>query len=93
MGIIKRVQIQIKTTIITKIRIKITKKNIKVGTTEIIQNVQTAKMTFHPDGYCENCGYGKSANEDGANHSSECANCGSATINDDGTCPYCGYQN
>ena len=39
------------------------------------------KMTFHPDGYCENCGYGKSANEDGANHSSECANCGSATIN------------
>ena len=51
------------------------------------------KMTFHPDGYCENCGYGKSANEDGANHSSECANCGSATINDDGTCPYCGYQN
>ena len=41
MGIIKRVQI--KTTIITKIRIKITKKNIKVGTTEIIQNVQTAK--------------------------------------------------
>lgn len=45
MGIIKRVQIQIKikTTIITKIRIKITKKNIKVGTTEIIQNVQTAK--------------------------------------------------
>ena len=26
-------------------------------------------------------------------HSSECANCGSATINDDGTCPYCGYQN
>ena len=51
------------------------------------------KMTFHPDGYCENCGYGKSANEDGANHSSECVNCGSATINDDGTCPYCGYQN
>ena len=51
------------------------------------------KMTFHPDGYCENCGYGKSANEDGASHSSECANCGSATINDDGTCPYCGYQN
>ena len=51
------------------------------------------KMTFHPDGYCENCGYGKSANEDGANNSSECANCGSATINDDGTCPYCGYQN
>ena len=43
MGIIKRVQIQIKTTIITKIRIKITKKNIKVGTTGIIQNVQTAK--------------------------------------------------
>ena len=40
---IERVQIQIKTTIITKIRIKITKKNIKVGTTEIIQNVQTAK--------------------------------------------------
>ena len=51
------------------------------------------KMTFHPDGYCENCGYGKSTNEDGASHSSECANCGSATINDDGTCPYCGYQN
>ena len=51
------------------------------------------KMTFHPDGYCENCGYGKSSNEDGASHSSECANCGSATINDDGTCPYCGYQN
>ena len=50
------------------------------------------KMTFHPDGYCENCGYGKSTNEDGASHSSECANCGSATINDDGTCPYCGYQ-
>ena len=42
----------------------------------------------------KNCGYGKnSANEDGASHSSECANCGSATINDDGTCPYCGYQN
>ena len=54
---------------------------------------QCKKMTFHPDGYCENCGYGKSANEDGASHSSECANCGSATINDDGTCPYCGYQN
>lgn len=51
------------------------------------------KMTFHPDGYCENCGYGKSTNEDGSSHSSECANCGSATINDDGTCPYCGYQN
>ena len=51
------------------------------------------KMAFHPDGYCENCGYGKSSNEDGASHSSECANCGSATINDDGTCPYCGYQN
>ena len=51
------------------------------------------KMTFHPDGYCENCGYRKAGNEDGANHSSKCANCGSATINADGTCPYCGYKN
>ena len=50
-------------------------------------------MTFHPNGYCENCGYRKAGNEDGANHSSKCANCGSATINADGTCPYCGYKN
>ena len=54
---------------------------------------QCKKMTFHPDGYCENCGYRKAGNEDGANHSSKCANCGSATINADGTCPYCGYKN
>ena len=51
------------------------------------------KRQFHPDGYCENCGYKKAGNEDGANHSSKCANCGSATINADGTCPYCGYKN
>lgn len=50
------------------------------------------KMTFHPNGYCENCGY-KKPNEDGANHDSQCKNCGSATINADGTCPYCGYKN
>ena len=51
------------------------------------------KMTFHPNGYCENCGYKKKLNEDGANHDSQCKNCGSATINADGTCPYCGYKN
>lgn len=50
------------------------------------------KMTFHPNGYCERCGY-KKLNEDGANHDSQCKNCGSATINADGTCPYCGYKN
>ena len=52
---------------------------------------------------CPDCGFQQSdppeeenypeQSEENAEHSSQCNNCGSATINDDGTCPYCGYDN
>lgn len=52
---------------------------------------------------CPDCGFQQSdppeeenypeQSEENADHNSQCNNCGSATINDDGTCPYCGYDN